>query len=95
VNENTPSTWKTSYKDYSAGTAEAMKEEAPLAETTERMDVLTAPAVPPVEPTNGEAEEKTKSKKRKKKDAEAEEEPEDAEAGEKKKKKKKKAKSEE
>jgi hypothetical protein len=68
--------------------------EAPLAETTESMDVLTAPAAAPVEPTNGETDEKPKIKKRKKKDTEAEDgEAEDAEAGEKKKKKKKKVKS--
>ena len=76
-------------------TGEPLKEETPLAETAERMDVLSAAPVPPLEPTNGETEEKPKIKKRKKKDAETEEEPSgDAELGEKKKKKKKRVKSE-
>ena len=95
MNDKTPPAWKAAYRDYSAvPTGETLKEETLVAETTERMDVLTAP---PIKPINGEADEKAaKPKKRKKKDAEAEEdEPEPTESGEKKKKKKKKVKSEE
>lgn len=89
MNEKTPSEWKAAYKDYSATTAEAVKEETPLAETTEKMEIVSAPAT---EAMNGEGE-KSKAKKRKRKDADAEERP--AESEEKKKKKKKKSKSEE
>lgn len=98
ANENTPSAWKAGYKDFSAPPTGEIQESTPLAETTERMDVLTAP---PVQPVNGDTEEKPKNKKRKKKDADveedagAEEEPETGDGGEKKKKKKKKSKSDE
>jgi hypothetical protein len=62
----------------------------PLAETTERTDVLEAPTV---EPLNGEPQEKIKIKKRKKHAEDAGEGTPDGE--EKKKKKKKKERAEE
>ena len=77
-----------------AGEAATAVHGTPLAKTTQRMDILTAPSV---EPVNGETEEKIHTKKRKKKeDVEEGEAPESgADGGEKKKKKKKKIKAEE
>src|ERR1700731_3501932 len=46
--KNTPSAWKAGYKDFSAPPTGGIQESTPLAETTDRMDVLTAPPVQPV-----------------------------------------------
>lgn len=71
VNENTPSTWKQNYKDLSA--AEQAAATQPVAETTSKQDVLSAPPVPPTGDSeelpdapgsvNGESKEKKRKSK--------------------------------
>ncbi|EON66588.1 centromere/microtubule-binding protein cbf5 [Coniosporium apollinis CBS 100218] len=46
-NENTPAKWNTDYKDFNGPMDDALAR--PLAEKTEKQDVLTAPPVPPTE----------------------------------------------
>lgn len=71
VNENTPSTWKQSYKDLSASEQAAI--EAPVAETTSKEDVLNAPAIAPDNEELPDAPASEKKRKSKHDDETAEE----------------------
>lgn len=91
-NEETPAKWNTEYKDFNAP-LENGSAAKPLAETTSKADVLSAPAIAPVPQVSEEsaaaiAETNGDSKKRKRHDGESAEE----KAERKKKKKEKKEK---
>ncbi len=67
MNENTPTTWKSAYKDFSASVEPGTET---IGQTTVREEVLAAPAIPPVgaEAVADNQAEKKKKKKRKTED---------------------------